>query len=604
MVMISVLRVRFNTNGDLGSVWSDDVTTAWMQRLTPWSLGNYWMTASHGLLPLDSVVWPAVVMSDPRTPGADNKTNRTALTQGAADAGTAQAHVDWDETDVLILVFAQPTDLFGNGSATVPLSRGGSKTIPVTVVDIASTFIDCCQELGHSLGFQHELDADGREYASPYSCMSSRTNAAEFVRPAVAGLPVGTTITNPKDAMIGQDPQRVAGVLLTGAQLWNVPGFRGSPLVIELTRDYATNPARVRIHPPDWISNQPPGPRPVLVAVPSNRGDGRMFFVEFRRAGTGYEQGLGSSSSGLAVHSLNPDGRIRYEGAAVLDLATQQTDWGCVAGDFALRYRAVDPGQNPDWVEIEIRGGSELQFPIRGVLLLGGFRTQRQLNTMSHDDMRNTLIVELTGRTNQSDYQAFDNDTLAGAGATLVFLRNAGLRSDAELRTMTADDIRNTTIVELDQQTGMGRSLQALTSLELAQVVLGSDRAVRGVDLTAVSHWTRGVLLVGRFRGQRDLNRMSFDDMRNTLIVELTGRTNQTDYQSYDDHRLAGAGAVLVAMRHMGIRTDAQLRTMSADDMRNTLIVELDAQTHTGRALQGLDDLALAKVALGVEAAS
>ena len=38
--------------------------------------------------------------------------------------------------------------------------------------------------------------------------------------------------------------------------------------------------------------------------------------------------------------------------------------------------------------------------------------------------------------------------------------------------------------------------------------------------------------------------------------------------------------------------------------MRNTLIVELDAQTHTGRALQGLDDLALAKVALGVEAAS
>ena len=218
--------------------------------------------------------------------------------------------------------------------------------------------------------------------------------------------------------------------------------------------------------------------------------------------------------------------------------------------------------------------------------------------------MRNTLIVELTGRTNQSDYQAFDNDTLAGAGATLVFLRNAGLRSDAELRTMTADDIRNTTIVELDQQTGMGRSLQALTSLELAQVVLGSDRAVRGVDLTAVSHWTRGVLLVGRFRGQRDLNRMSFDDMRNTLIVELTGRTNQTDYQSYDDHRLAGAGAVLVAMRHMGIRTDAQLRTMSADDMRNTLIVELDAQTQTGRALQGLDDLALAKVALGVEAAS
>lgn len=599
--MISVLRVRFDTNTNLGSVWSDDVTTAWMQPLRPWSLGHYWMTAGHGLLPLESTVWPAVVMSDPRTAGADNKTNRGKLTQGAADAGTSQAQVDWDRTDVLVLVFAQPTDLFGDGRATVPLAAGGTKAIPVTVVDIDSTFIDCCQELGHSLGFDHELDADGKEYVSPYSCMSSRTNAAEFLRASVAGLPVGTTITNPTDAMIGRDSQRVAGVLLTGGQLWTVPGFRGAPYVIELTRDYASNPARLRIHPPDWVSNQPPGPRPVLVAVPSNRGDGRVFFVEFRRAGTGYDQGLGSDRTGLAVHSLNPDGRIRYEGVAQVALAAEQTDWGCVAGDFALRYRAVDPGQ--DWADIEIRGGSTRLFPIRGVLLLGGFRTQRELNTMTHDDMRNTLIVELSNRTNQKNYQAFDNDTLAGMGATLVFLRNAALRTDAELLTMSADDIRNTAIVELDQQTGMGRALQGLTSLELAQVALGSDRAVRGVDLTAVNQWTRGVLLAGRFRTQHELNRMSFEDMRNTLIVELTNRTNQDNYQSFDNHRLAGAGAILVGMRHMGIRTDAELVGMSADDMRNTLIVELDAQTHTGRALQGLDDLALALVALGVEPA-
>ena len=601
--MIAVLRVRFDTNNDLGSVWSDDVTTAWMQPLRPWSLGHYWMTASHGLLPLQSTVWPAVVMPDPRIAGGDNTTNRTLLTQAAADAGTTQRQVDWDQTDVLVLIFAQPTDLFGGGSATVPLAGGGTKTIPVTVVDIASTFIDCCQELGHSLGFDHELDAAGNEYASPYSCMSSRTNTVEFLRPAAAGLPVGATITNPNDQMVGRDPQRVAGALLTGGQLWTVPGFRGSPYVIELTRDYAQQPARLRLFPPDWISNQPPGPRPVLVSVPSNRGDGRIFFVEFRRAGTGYDQGISNAGTkpGLVVHSLNPDGRIRYEGVAALELATAQQDWGCVAGDFALRYRAVDPGQ--DWVDIEIRGGSNRLFPIRGVLLLGGFRTQRELNTMSHDDMRNTLIVELSNRTNQKDYQAFDNDTLAGMGATLVFLRNAALRTDAELLTMSADDIRNTTIVELDQQTGMGRSLQGLTSLELAQVALGSDRAVRGVDLTAVNQWTRGVLLAGHFRTQHELNRMSFEDMRNTLIVELTNRTNQDNYQSFDNHRLAGAGAILVGMRHMKIRTDAELGAMTADDMRNTLIVELDAQTHSGRALQALDDLALATIALGSEPA-
>ena len=601
--MIAVLRVRFDSNQDLASVWSDDVTTAWMQLLRPWSLGNYWMVAGHGLLPLDSRVLPSVVMTDPRQPQLDVPTNRLRLTQGAADAATAD-HAVWDDIDILLLVFAQPTDMFGNGSATVTESDGRTKTIPVTVVDIQSTFVDCCQELGHSLGFDHELNAAGGSYASPYSCMSSRTSAAEFLRPAAAGLPVGTTITNPRDSMVGRDPQRVAGALLTGAQLWTTPGFRGSPFVVELTRDYATRPARVRLYPPDWQSNQPPGPRPVLVAVPSNRGDGRMFFVEFRRHGIGYDQGLGNPGgwlAGLAVHSRNPDGRVRYDGVAGLQLAAEQTDWGCVAGDFALRYLAVDAGQ--DWVDIEIRGGSNRLFPIRGVLLVGGFRSQRELNAMSHDDMRNTLITELSGRTNQHDYQAYDNDTLAGMGATLVFLRNYGLRTDAELRTMTADDIRNTTIVEIDQETGMGRSLQGLTSLELALVALGSDRAVRGVDLTAVPHWIRGVLLIGRFRGQRELNAMSWDDMRNTLIVELTGRTKQRDYQAFNDHRLAGAGAVLVALRHLGARTDSQLRTMSADDMRNTLIVELDAQTHTGAALQGLDDLALACIALGVEPA-
>jgi len=133
--MIAVLRVRFDTNNDLGSVWSDDVTTAWMQPLRPWSLGHYWMTASHGLLSLQSTVWPAVVMPDPRKAGGDNKTNRTLLTQAAADAGTTQRQVDWDQTDVLVLVFAQPTDLFGDGSASVPPSGGGTKSIPVTVVD-------------------------------------------------------------------------------------------------------------------------------------------------------------------------------------------------------------------------------------------------------------------------------------------------------------------------------------------------------------------------------------------------------------------------------------------------------------------------------------
>ena len=95
---------------------------------------------------------------------------------------------------------------------------------------------------------------------------------------------------------------------------------------------------------------------------------------------------------------------------------------------FALRTRARD-----EFVDIESARGLEL-FPIRGVLLAGGFRTQPQLNRMTHDDMRNTLIVELTTHSNQSNYHGSDNDTLAGMGAVMVFLRETGFRDDAALR--------------------------------------------------------------------------------------------------------------------------------------------------------------------------
>lgn len=47
-------------------------------------------------------------------------------------------------------------------------------------------------------------------------------------------------------------------------------------------------------------------------------------------------------------------------------------------------------------------------------------------------------------------------------------------------------------------------------------------------------------------------------------------------------------------------RNQHQLNTMSSDVMRNTLIVELDGQTHLGASLQGLTNIDLVKVALGI----
>ena len=183
----------------------------------------------------------------------------------------------------------------------------------------------------------------------------------------------------------------------------------------------------------------------------------------------------------------------------------------------------------------------------------------------------------------------------------MVFLRNFGLRSDAQLAAMSADDQRNTLIVEVAAQTDLGQDLQGSGNLDLIRTVLGSDVLTAGRAPGMVGSYLRGVLLLGGFRGPRELNQMSLDDMRNTLIVELTQRTRGRGYQAYSNPELEGAGAVLVAVRQLGILDDATLATMSADDMRNALIVELDRQTGTGRRLQGVDNLHLAMIPLGIE---
>jgi hypothetical protein len=235
---------------------------------------------------------------------------------------------------------------------------------------------------------------------------------------------------------------------------------------------------------------------------------------------------------------------------------------------------------------------------IRGVLLAGQFRTHHELNGMSQEDQRNTLIVELSGRSNQNNFQAFNDAQLADAGAVLVFLRTARIRDDAQLKTISIDDMRNILIVEIGAMTGMGRELQGLSNIDL--VALGLGKFDTGITLKQ-NTFLRGVLLAGKFRTQHELNAMSEEDQRNTLIVELSGRSNQNNFQSFNSFELAGMGAVLVFLRTARIRDDAQLKTLSIDDMRNILIVEIDGQTHLGSRLQSLSNIDLVLAGLGVD---
>lgn len=110
-----------------------------------------------------------------------------------------------------------------------------------------------------------------------------------------------------------------------------------------------------------------------------------------------------------------------------------------------------------------------------------------------------------------------------------------------------------------------------------------------------------GVLLAAQFRTPQELNRMSSADRRNTLITELANRTRDavSYYQSLNDVDLAGAGALLVFLRATRSRTDQQIKAMSANDMRNTVVAEVNIRTNRPIGeVQALNNMNLAKLVL------
>src|SRR5215469_1800232 len=117
-----------------------------------------------------------------------------------------------------------------------------------------------------------------------------------------------------------------------------------------------------------------------------------------------------------------------------------------------------------------------IEMTVRGVLIAGHWRTEAELNNMTTDNKRNTLIVALTTITNQSVpyFQSFDDNTLVGKAAVALFLLQAGLYDEAWLKTHTDDNERNTLIMQLYMKTDRPvHELQGKNNGEL--VVLGLE---------------------------------------------------------------------------------------------------------------------------------
>ena len=114
---------------------------------------------------------------------------------------------------------------------------------------------------------------------------------------------------------------------------------------------------------------------------------------------------------------------------------------------------------------------------IENAILFGSWRTESQLDDMSAGDMRNTLIVEMNRISSLSipELQALNSNgnlgSLTGFSAISIYLLTRNIRTSADLGTMNYDDQRNTLITFLAANTDIStRDLQAKSDFELVSL--------------------------------------------------------------------------------------------------------------------------------------
>ena len=139
-------------------------------------------------------------------------------------------------------------------------------------------------------------------------------------------------------------------------------------------------------------------------------------------------------------------------------------------------------------------------------LLFGGWRTKQEVDEMSDEEKRNTLIVELEKITSYSIEELQELSTngelesLVGIAAISVFLESRLIRSTDELYTMTYEEQRNTLIADLNVNANYDVSyMQGLGDFDVVTLGLISDaydkREIRAGSY-GQSYWIVGCLSV------------------------------------------------------------------------------------------------------------
>ena len=166
---------------------------------------------------------------------------------------------------------------------------------------------------------------------------------------------------------------------------------------------------------------------------------------------------------------------------------------------------------------------------LREALLFGGWRSVSAVSEMSTEDQRNTLIVELEKITsyNIAQLQAFPSTgslrSLVGVAAIAVFLESRSIRSVPELNTMTYEEERNTLIADLNVHGGFEVAfLQALGDYDLVikgfEISLYNRRQIRSASY-GQSFWIIGCMNV--------VNGVKRFEVVNKFTAELPGDENR-----------------------------------------------------------------------------
>lgn len=362
--MIAIFRIRFDTNSDLSTVWSDDLFNNYMHIAIPYSLANFWWESSWGFFDLNYDLFSPIVVTNPgpnRTPA-----DRPPFLAKMINAINNSFTVEWEKYDIVYMWFAQGIDMFGGGTTPVILKNGTTKQIPVTVTDINSPFDGGCQELGHSFGLQHEIDTTGAEYKSLYSVMSAMNEVFEFERSEDKRLPDGAIVTDPnRQIFLGKFAQRIIGPSCTSVQLYQFEWFRNSAYAVTLVTENLTTLAPVRIYALDYARQRSQTfALPALIAIPSNNPLYQWFAVEFRRNGGVYDKGVGTligPDSGLTVYGFNTNNRVVFLGVLPISTNAINSKYYCQEGDFTL----LVTGTNADIDYVDF-------IPYRGITIETG----------------------------------------------------------------------------------------------------------------------------------------------------------------------------------------------------------------------------------------